>query len=162
DQLLDADAWKNVIIHWAEPGGAPAIDPTAAAAAATGAPAIATVNSTFSADTGSGSGSAAVLRGDVGAGSPLRGIATGHDDVENQRVAGWFDGERTVVVFIRRQPGANILDVIDRIKQLLPQLTHEISPAIDVQVAIDRAGSIRASVHDVERSLTISILLVVV
>ncbi|HEX8111265.1 MAG TPA: efflux RND transporter permease subunit, partial [Kofleriaceae bacterium] len=160
DQLLDAEAWKNVIIHWTEPGGAPAIDPTAAAATANGAPAIAAVNSTFSA--GSGSGSAAVVRGDVGAGIRLGDIATVKDDVENQRVAGWYDGERTVMVYVKRQPGANILEVIDRIKALLPQLTHEISPAIDVQVAIDRSMSIRASVHDVERSLMISILLVVV
>ncbi len=160
DQLLDAAAWKNVIIHWAEPGGAPAIDPTAAAAGATGAPAIATVNSTFSA--GSGTGSAAVARGDVGAAIRLGDIATVKDDVENQRVAGWFDGERTVMAYVKRQPGANILDVIDRIKALLPQLIHEISPAIDVQIAIDRSMSIRQSVHDVERSLMISILLVVV
>ena len=160
DQLLDAAAWKNVIIHWTEPGGAPAIDPTAAAATANGAPAIAAVNSTFSA--GAGSGSAAVRRGDVGAGIRLGDIATVKDDVENQRVAGWYDGERTVMVYVKRQPGANILDVIDRIKALLPQLTHEISPAIDVQVAIDRSTSIRQSVHDVERSLMISILLVVV
>ncbi len=160
DQLLDAAAWKNVIIHWAEPGGAPAIDPTAAAAGATGAPAIAAVNSTFSA--GSGTGSAAVARGDVGAAIRLGDIATVKDDVENQRVAGWFDGERTVMAYVKRQPGANILDVIDRIKALLPQLIHEISPAIDVQIAIDRSMSIRQSVHDVERSLMISILLVVV
>jgi hydrophobe/amphiphile efflux-1 (HAE1) family protein len=162
DQLLDAAAWKNVIIHWTEPGGAPAIDPTAAAATANGAPAIAAVNSTYSAGSGPGSGSAAVVRGDVGAGIRLGDIATVKDDVENQRVAGWFDGERTVMVYVKRQPGANILEVIDRIKALLPQLTHEISPAIDVQVAIDRSMSIRQSVHDVERSLMISILLVVV
>jgi hydrophobic/amphiphilic exporter-1 (mainly G- bacteria), HAE1 family len=160
DQLLDAEAWKSVIIRWTQPGGAPVIDPTAAAATATGAPAIGTVNSTFSG--GAGPGSAALARGDVGAGIRLGDIATVKDDVENQRVAGWFDGERTVVLFVRRQPGANILEVIDRIKELLPQLTHEISPAIDVEIAIDRAASIRASVHDVERSLMISILLVVV
>jgi multidrug efflux pump len=160
DQLLDAQAWKNVIIRWTQPGGAPVIDPTAAAASATGAPAIATVNSTFS--SGTGSGVAAVQRGDVGAGIRLGDIATVKDDVENQRVAAWLDGERTVVLYVRRQPGANILEVIDRIKELLPQLTHEISPAIDVEIAIDRASSIRASVHDVERSLMISILLVVV
>ncbi|HEX3765333.1 MAG TPA: efflux RND transporter permease subunit [Kofleriaceae bacterium] len=162
DQLLDAEAWKNVIIHWTQPGGAPAIDPTAAAATATGAPAIAAVNSTFASGASGGSAAPVVSRGDVGAGIRLGDIATVKDDVENQRVAGWFNGERTVMLYVRRQPGANILEVIDRIKDLLPQLTHEISPAIDVQVAIDRSKSIRASVHDVERSLTISILLVVV
>ncbi len=65
------------------------------------------------------------------------------------------------MVQIRRQPGANILAVIDRIKELLPELTRSISPAIDVQIAIDRATSIRRSVRDVERSLVISIALVV-
>ncbi|HMG57702.1 MAG TPA: multidrug efflux RND transporter permease subunit [Kofleriaceae bacterium] len=123
DQLLDAAAWNNVIVHWAEPGG--------------------------------------TQRGDAGAAVRLGDIATVKDDVENQRVAGWFDGERTVLLFVRRQPGANILEVIDRIKQMLPEITRTISPAIDVSVAIDRASSIRASVHDVERSLMISIVLVV-
>ncbi|MEO7729865.1 MAG: efflux RND transporter permease subunit, partial [Kofleriaceae bacterium] len=125
DQLLDAEAWKKVIVHWVDP--------------------------------------AATVRrpGDIGAGVRLGDIATVTDDVENRRVAGWYDQERTVMVVIRRQPGANILQVIDRIKQLLPELTKAISPAIDVSIAIDRASSIRASVHDVERSLVISILLVV-
>jgi multidrug efflux pump len=167
DQLLDAAAWKNVIIHWVDPGGVSAIDPAAAAAGATGAPAIAASNSTFvGSSTGSAAPStdntAAIRRGDVGAGIRLGDIATVKDDVENQRVAGWYDGQRTVMVQVRRQPGANILEVIDRVKQLLPELTRAISPAIDVEIAIDRASSIRSSVHDVERSLMISILLVVV
>src|SRR5262249_14862957 len=80
---------------------------------------------------------------------------------ENRRVAGWYDGERTVMVIVRRQPGANILDVIDRVKALLPSLSRSISPAIDVGIAVDRATTIRASVHDVESSLIISICLVV-
>ena len=127
DQLLDAAAWRNVIIHWVEPGG--------------------------------GSGGAAP--GDLGGAVRLGDVAAVTDDVENRRVAGWYDGEPTVMVYIRRQPGANILEVIDRIKQLLPELTRAISPAIDVQIAIDRAASIRRSVHNVERSLVISIVLVV-
>ena len=56
-------------------------------------------------------------------------------------------------MIIRRQPGANIIDVIDRVKALLPELARSISPAIDVEVALDRAQTIRASVHDVERTL---------
>jgi hydrophobe/amphiphile efflux-1 (HAE1) family protein len=129
DQLLDAEAWKNVIVHWVEPGAL---------------------------------ASGAARRGDVGAGVRLGDVATVTNDVENHRVAGWYDGERTVSLVIRRQPGANILEVIDRIKQLLPELTRTISPAIDVQISIDRSASIRASVHEVERSLVISIVLVVV
>jgi hydrophobe/amphiphile efflux-1 (HAE1) family protein len=90
----------------------------------------------------------------------LGDIADVIDDVENQRVAGWFDGERSVSVVIRRQPGANILDVIDSVKALLPDLATSISPAIDVQIAIDRAHTIRASVHEVELTLILSIVLV--
>jgi hydrophobe/amphiphile efflux-1 (HAE1) family protein len=154
DQLLDAEAWKNVIIHWVEPGGqtgsATSNVPGGASAAVPGA------------GSGSAPGSVAARSGDLGAGVRLGDVATVSDDVENRRVAGWYDGERTVMVIIRRQPGANILEVIDRIKQLLPELTRAISPAIDVEIAVDRAQSIRASVHDVERSLVISILLVVV
>jgi hydrophobe/amphiphile efflux-1 (HAE1) family protein len=141
DQLLDAAAWRNVIIHWVDPAD------------------LAGGNGS-----GSAGGSAAptgARAGDIGAGVRLGDIATVTDDVENRQVAGWFDGERTVMAYVRRQPGANILAVIDRIKEILPELTRTISPAIDVEIAIDRAESIRRSVHDVERSLVISISLVV-
>ena len=92
----------------------------------------------------------------------LGDIATVTDDVENQQVAGWFDSERSVSVVVRRQPGANILDVIDSVKALLPELASSISPAIDVQIAIDRAHTIRASVHEVEFTLILSIFLVTI
>ncbi len=91
----------------------------------------------------------------------LGDVARVVDDVENYRVAGWYDHQRAIVVVIRRQPGANILDVIDRIKALLPSLAQSISPAIDVEIALDRAQTIRASVHDVEFSLAIAVVLVV-
>jgi multidrug efflux pump len=76
--------------------------------------------------------------------------------------SGWFDGERAVAVIVRRQPDANILDVIDRIKALLPGLAKSIPPGIDMQIGIDRSLTIRASVNDVERTLVIAIVLVVV
>ena len=91
----------------------------------------------------------------------LRDVATVFDDVENNRVAGWVDGKRAVVLIIRREPGANILDTIDRVKALLPTLATSISPAIKMQIALDCAGTIRASVRDVETTLFISIGLVV-
>ncbi|MEO8704719.1 MAG: efflux RND transporter permease subunit [Kofleriaceae bacterium] len=98
----------------------------------------------------------------TGDGSAIRlgDIAKVTDDVENDQVAGWFDNKRSVSVVIRRQPGANIIDVIDHVKELLPDLARAIPPSIDVAIAIDRAGSIRASVHEVERTLLISIGLV--
>jgi hydrophobe/amphiphile efflux-1 (HAE1) family protein len=96
-------------------------------------------------------------------GAPVRlgDVATVRDGVENERVAGWVDGERGVVMLIRRQPGANIIEVIERVKALLPRLTRSISPAIDVQVTMDRSRTIRASVRDVELTLAISVALVV-
>ncbi len=96
-------------------------------------------------------------------GSPvrLRDVARVIDDVENNRAAAWANGQRAVVLVIRREPGANVIDVIARVKAMLPSLTAAISPAIDVDVAVDRAGTIRASVRDVELSLAISVLLVV-
>jgi hydrophobe/amphiphile efflux-1 (HAE1) family protein len=96
-----------------------------------------------------------------GAAVRLGDVANVMDDVENQRVAAWVDGKRAVMLIIRRQPGANIIQVIDRIKALLPSLTQSISPAIQVEVAIDRAQTIRASVADVEFSLALSVCLVV-
>ncbi|HET7753523.1 MAG TPA: multidrug efflux RND transporter permease subunit [Anaeromyxobacteraceae bacterium] len=96
-------------------------------------------------------------------GAPVRlqDVATVQDSVENTRIAGWADGRRAVIMLVRRQPGANIIDVIERVKALLPQLTSSISPAIDVQVTMDRSQTIRASVRDVERTLVLSVVLVV-
>ena len=91
----------------------------------------------------------------------LRDVAQVTDDVENQRAAAWCDGERAVLVIIRRQPGANIIEVIDRVRALLPDLARSINPAIDVKVALDRSTTIRASVSDVEFTLLISVALVV-
>ena len=96
-------------------------------------------------------------------GAPVRlqDVAKVFDDVENNRVAAWTDGTRAVLLILRRQPGANIIDVIERVKALLPELSHSISPAIDVQVALDRSQTIRASVHDVTFTLVLSVFLVV-
>ncbi|MBS2024752.1 MAG: efflux RND transporter permease subunit, partial [Deltaproteobacteria bacterium] len=96
-------------------------------------------------------------------GAPVRlaDVARVFDDVENARVAAWADGERAVLIIIRRQPGANIIEVIDRVKALMPQLASSVSPAIDIQVALDRAQTIRASVRDVESTLLLSVFLVV-
>src|SRR6202041_2582774 len=91
----------------------------------------------------------------------LGDVANVFDDVENARVAAWADGVRAIVLSIRRQPGANIIQTIDRIKALLPSIVTNISPAIKTQILIDRAGTIRASVEDVEHTLVLSVFLVV-
>ena len=62
---------------------------------------------------------------------------------------------------IRREPGANILDTIARVKAVLPTLSSSISPSITMEVVLDRSGTIRASVNDVELALVISIVLVI-
>ncbi|AKV03603.1 Cobalt-zinc-cadmium resistance protein CzcA [Labilithrix luteola] len=91
----------------------------------------------------------------------LRDIARVDDSVENERIAAWTNGVPAVLIIIRRQPGANIVETNDRIKAVLPELATSISPAINVEVALDRTQSVRASVEDVERTLVISLILVV-
>ncbi len=97
------------------------------------------------------------------AGSAIRlgDVATVSDDVENNRLAAWSDGERSVILLIRRQPGANIIETCDEIRALLPTLSASIPPSIDVSIAIDRTGTIRAGVRDVETTLLLSVALVV-
>ncbi len=91
----------------------------------------------------------------------LSDIADVVDGVENSRAAAWVNGERAVLLIIRRQPGANIIETNERVRGLLPELMGAISPAIHVDIALDRTQSIRASVRDVEQTLVISIVLVV-
>ena len=90
----------------------------------------------------------------------LGDVATVFDDVENNRLAAWIDGKRAVLMIVRREPGANILATLDRIKEALPRLRESISPAIETRLVLDRTETIRASVRDVERTLVLSVILV--
>ena len=90
----------------------------------------------------------------------LRDLASVLDDVENDRAAAWANGKRAVLVMIRREPGANIIEVVDRVVGLLPELSSAIHPSMQLQVAMDRSRTIRASVRDVEHTLLISVGLV--
>ena len=83
------------------------------------------------------------------------------DDAENLRLAAWADAQPAVVVNVQRQPGANVIEVADRIKALLPKLRDAMPPAVDVKVLTDRTTTIRGSVDDVQIELMISIALVV-
>ena len=83
------------------------------------------------------------------------------DSVEDIRNAGYANGKPSVLVIIFRQPGANIIQTVDRIREALPQLKAASPSGIDMQVAMDQTVTIRASVHDVEGTLAISIALVV-
>ena len=91
----------------------------------------------------------------------LRDIAKVFESVENERVVAWTNSHRSILMIIRRQPGANIVETNDRIKKLLPELSTSISPAIKTEIAVDRTQSVRASVKDVEETLLISLFLVV-
>jgi multidrug efflux pump len=82
-------------------------------------------------------------------------------DVENVRQAAWMNETPAVIMNIQRQPGANIIQVVDRIKQLLPRLTDTLPKSIDVKVLTDRTNTIRASVEDVQFELILTIVLVV-
>ena len=77
------------------------------------------------------------------------------DSVQNVRTAGYLNGKRAVTLIIFRQPGANIIDTVDRIKAQLPSLEASIPQGIDMTIVLDRTTTIRASVHDVERTLLI-------
>jgi len=96
-----------------------------------------------------------------GAAIRLSDIANVQDSVENLRSAGLANGKPCALVIIFRQPGANIIDTVDSVRAALPQLKASIPSAIDLTVVMDQTTTIRASVRDVERTLIISIGLVV-
>ncbi len=97
------------------------------------------------------------------AGAPIRlkDVARIVDDAENTRLAAWANGRAGVILNIQRQPGANVIETVDRINALLPQLKSSLPASLDVQVLTDRTVTIRASVHDVQIELLLAIFLVV-
>src|SRR5712664_2827050 len=96
-------------------------------------------------------------------GAPVRvaDVATVTDGVENALQAAWANHDPAVLMNIQRQPGANIIGVVDRIKKLLPQLQAGLPAAVQVTIFTDRTSTIRASVEDVQFSLMLTIALVV-
>ncbi|HWD20798.1 MAG TPA: multidrug efflux RND transporter permease subunit [Verrucomicrobiae bacterium] len=96
-------------------------------------------------------------------GSPirLRDVGDVIDDVENVRLAGWVDDKPAVIVDIQRQPGANIIQTADRVKALLPRLKTSIPPSVNVGIFSDRTEMIRASIKDVQFTLVLTVVLVV-
>jgi HAE1 family hydrophobic/amphiphilic exporter-1 len=96
-------------------------------------------------------------------GAPVRLQELGRviDGVQNDKVAAWFGGKRGIVLAIQRQPGTNTIEVVDNIKKLLPTFRAEVPPAIDIEVLYDRTVSIRASVGEVQFTLYLALMLVV-
>ena len=96
-----------------------------------------------------------------GAAVKLSDFADIVDSVENIRAAGFVNGKPGILLIIFRQPGANIIDTVDRIRASIPALKASIPAAMDFTIMLDRTTTIRASVSDVERTLAISITLVI-
>jgi multidrug efflux pump len=96
-------------------------------------------------------------------GAPVRltDVADIIDDAENVKQAAWMNADPAVILNIQRQPGANIIGVVDRIEKLLPQLKLSLPSSIDVAILTDRTTTIRASVRDVQFSLLLTVALVV-
>jgi len=91
----------------------------------------------------------------------LSEVATVEQSVEDLRTTGLSNGIPAVLIIINRQPGANIIETVDRVRALLPQLEASIPGSMTLSVVVDRTPVIRASLHDVERTLAISVLLVI-
>src|ERR1700740_1695424 len=100
-----------------------------------------------------------------GAPTRLGDVANIIDSVENDQLAAWVstkDGEKPAVLLdIQRQPGANIIQTVDRVKKLLPRLTASLPPSVHVSILADRTETIRASVRDVQFTLLLTVVLVV-
>ena len=96
-------------------------------------------------------------------GRPVRlsDVAEAVDDVENIRLAAWANESSAVILNVQRQPGANVIEVVDRVKQLLPQLQATLPGSIEVTLLTDRTTTIRASVRDVQFELMLAVALVV-
>jgi multidrug efflux pump len=97
-----------------------------------------------------------------GAAVRLSDVAQVTDSVQNVRAAGYLNGKRSITVIIFRQPGANIIETVDRIRDQLPFIQASIPLGIETTIVLDRTTTIRASVDDVEKTLLISIGLVIV
>ncbi|MDA8523179.1 efflux RND transporter permease subunit [Acidovorax sp. NCPPB 4044] len=137
DQITSPEAYRRLIVAWRSP-----------ADGATAMPAFST---------------ASQPAGSAPAGAPIRlgDVATVETGPEDRFLAAWADRQPAVLVNIQRQPGANVIEVADRVRELLPRLTATLPAAVDVAVLTDRTQSIRASVRGVQQELVFAVLLVV-
>src|ERR1700733_6645713 len=96
-------------------------------------------------------------------GNPVRlsDVAEVVGGAENVYLAGWVNNTPGIILNVQRQPGANVIQVVNRIKKLLPQLSDSLPSAVEVSILTDRTNTIRASVHDVEFELSLAVVLVV-
>src|SRR5262249_51963655 len=91
----------------------------------------------------------------------LKDVAEVSEGLENARVGGWYQGTPAVIIDVQRQPGANVIETVDRLKKELPRLKHALPAGAKLTMVHDRTGTIRASIHDVQFTLCLSVTLVV-
>jgi len=92
---------------------------------------------------------------------PLSSVATVINGQENARLAGWYNGKRAVLVFIRKQADANVIETVDKILEQLPALRASLPPGVELSIQADRTQTIRASVEEVQLALVVSTALVI-
>jgi hydrophobe/amphiphile efflux-1 (HAE1) family protein len=156
DQLFGAAAYAPLIV-------ATDRGPVSTVAAASGLPAA------VASSVGTTTGAAAPVAQTAVQGSPgaahgvvrIEDVAKVIDSVEDIHTGGMFNGKPAILLVIFKSPGANVISTVDRVKEMLPILRASISPAININVALDRTATIRASVRDVTRTLIVSIVLVI-
>ncbi len=91
----------------------------------------------------------------------LKDIGTAVDSVENIKTVTWFNGNRAIILAVQRQPGANTVEVVRSIRELLPEVRDELPPGVDLEVLSDRSEFIAESIHDVNFTLLLAMVLVV-
>ncbi len=103
---------------------------------------------------------AIVVRNNNGAIVRLSDIATVERSVKNTRAAGWYNGKPSVIVQITKQPDANVIETVDRVKEQIPQIKNWLPAGVDVSIVSDRTLTIRSSLGDLKKTLFITIILV--
>jgi multidrug efflux pump len=91
----------------------------------------------------------------------LKDVATVEEGLENARVGGWYQGTPAVIIDVQRQPGANVIETVDRLKAELPRIERALPTSVKLTLVHDRTDTIRASIHDVQFTLVLSVALIV-
>ncbi|PYR31273.1 MAG: acriflavine resistance protein B, partial [Acidobacteria bacterium] len=96
-------------------------------------------------------------------GNPVRLDEVSHvyEGLENDKSAGWYNGKRAIALMVQRQPGTNVVTVVDAVRALLPTLREQLPPPVNLEIRMDRAGPIRESVRDVKFTLLLTVALVI-
>jgi multidrug efflux pump len=91
----------------------------------------------------------------------LKDVAEVSEGLENARVGGWYQGTPAVIIDVQRQPGANVIETVDRLKAVLPRIERALPKSVKLTLVHDRTDTIRASIHDVQFTLVLSVVLIV-